>query len=239
MLRLTRLAPCASALFSPRADDADLELERLKTYFCELETHLADCAGAAETLVRRHGKLAGALRDFGAAMSALALGQPPQAALSLTQLGTCCVALGESSAGKAGSLTVALEAPMKDLVRSLAGVKGALASRAAAHATHQSLCADLESRRTKIARQRESGKGDPARIAGEEREAASLSLRVEQAKAEYDAVCLRMEGELLRADGTRAASLGAVARALGQAQREIAEEQASAFALMGVSGLDS
>ena len=49
---------------------------------------------------------------------------------------------------------------------------------------------------------------------------------------EYAELCERMAGELIRADAQRAAQLAAVTRALGVAQRELAEDQAAAFDLM-------
>ena len=251
--RLSDLYPgeqCTASSHSPRrrgcspaavvtgaAEERDVQYEVLRSYYSELEGYLQECTATSETLVRRQGKLSQSLHEFGCAVRDLgtAAGCEEPAGSTLANLATCCLALAAQGEARAQTLTQALEAPMRDLVRSMSGVKGALASRAGAHATHRQLVADLEAKRTRIAKTRESGRGDATRLDADEREAAATSLRVEQAAAEYEAVCCRMEGELQVADAQRAAALGAIGRALGAAQRDMARDQAQAFRLMGVN----
>ncbi len=83
-------------------------------------------------------------------------------------------------------------------------------------------------------RRSEGGKADVLALGAAEREAASAAALAATARREYDELCERMGSELLRADAQRAAQLGAAARALGAAQRELARDQAAAFALMRV-----
>jgi len=59
----TALKHAANSLLTvPRADDMDVEYERLRTYFTELEVHLSECTYHSEKLVRRQVKLAAALK---------------------------------------------------------------------------------------------------------------------------------------------------------------------------------
>ena len=234
--RLRQVTTAAGALITGHPNEQDAQYEVLRSYYSELEQFLQECTATSETLVRRQLKLASSLHEFGSAVRDLgtAAGCEEPAGSTLGNLATCCLALAAQGQVRAQLLTQALEAPMRDLVRSMSGVKGALASRAGAHGTHRQLVADLEAKRTRIAKTRESGRGDATRLDADEREAAATSLRVEQAAAEYEAVCRRMEGELQAADAQRAAALGAIGRALGAAQRDMARDQAQAFTLMGV-----
>ena len=227
-----------AALTGGRPAEADAEQQRLRAYFTDLEARLGEAAAASERLVRRQGKLGGALTDFGAGLAQLAAVQPPAAAASLASLGECCSSLGARQAGQSASLKAALEEPMKDLVRSLQGVTGALASRAGAHEEHAALSAELAARRAKIDKLKAGG-GDALRIGVEEREAASVALRCDQAREEFHVVCERMAGELLRANADRAAAIASVAKRLGEAQKALSEDTATAFRLMGIVGPDT
>ena len=224
----------AQLLLVPRAEDLDADYERLRAYFSELEVHLSECTYHSEKLVRRQVKLAAALKEFGSAMGDLGAGQSGAAAHTLAQLSTCCTALGESSGLKAAALSASLAEPMKDMQRGIAGVQAALLSRAEAHGTALALHSELETRRGRLLGARERG-SDPQRVLGEERELQLLHEKVTQAKREYRMVCDRLAGELRKADGARAAQLSTIARALGEAEREIAQDQASAYGLMGVA----
>lgn len=235
-LRQVTSATAALLTISGKPEEQDAQYETLRAYYADLEGFLMECASTSETLVRRQVKLSQSLNEFGAAMRELATasGCDEPAGSTLKNLATCCCSLGERAQAKSQQLTQQIEAPLRDLVRSMTGVKGALASRAAAHTTHKQLVADLDAKRARIARTRESGRGDAARLDAEEREAAALAVRVEQAATEYGAVCQRMEVELQAADAQRATTLGAIGRALGAAQREMARDQAQAFHLMGI-----
>ena len=200
------------------------------------------------------------MKDFGVAMGELGKSQSGEAASSLAALAQCCAALAASSGAKAAAMQASVDVPMRDLVRSLQGVRGALAARHAAHTTHLATLQELEGKRIKLAKFkcapqrprrcllarsradasaarcchpcRESGKADAARLAGEERDAAAAAAQADTARIEYAELCERMSGEMIRADAQRAAQLAAVTRALGVAQRELAEDQAAAFDLM-------
>jgi len=170
-------------------------------------------------------------------MGDLAAGQTGAAAHTLAQLSTCCTTLGESSGLKAASLSGSLSEPVKEMQRSIAGVQNALTARSEAHAVRLALASELELKRERLLRLRGAGgTGDVTRMAGEEREVQVVAQRAEQAKREYEAVCVRMASELKLADAQRAAQLSAIARALGDAEREMAADQARAYSLMGING---
>ncbi len=177
-------------------------------------------------------ELAGALKDFGVAMGELGKSQSGDAASSLAALAQCCASLAASSGAKAVAMQASVDVPMRDLVRSLQGVRGALSARHAAHTTHLATLQELEGKRLKLAKLREGGKADAARLAGEERDAAQAATQADTARHEYGELCERMAAELLRADAQRAQQLATVTRALGIAQRELAADQAAAFDLM-------
>jgi hypothetical protein len=118
----------------------------------------------------------------------------------------------------------------------MGGVHGALAARHSAHTTQLALLAEVEAKRARLAKLKESGKGDAARILGDEREVATATAVAATARREYEELCERMAAELLRADAARAAQLAALAKQLGAAQRDLARDQAAAFALMRVRG---
>ena len=226
-----------SLLTVPRAEEMDVEYERLRTYFTELEVHLSECTYHSEKLVRRQVKLAAALKEFGSAMGDLAAGQSGAAAHTLAQLSTCCTTLGESSGLKAATLSNSLSEPVKEMQRSISGVQNALTARSEAHAVRLALAAELDMKRERLLRLRGAGgSGDITRMAGEEREVQVVQQRAEQAKREYEMVCVRMGGELKKADAQRAANLSLIARALGEAEREMAADQAKAYSLMGLGG---
>ena len=165
-------------------------------------------------------------------MGELGKSQSGDAASSLAALAQCCASLAASSGAKAVAMQASVDVPMRDLVRSLQGVRGALAARHAAHTTHLATLQELEGKRLKLAKLREGGKADAARLAGEERDAAQAATQADTARHEYAELCERMAAELLRADAQRAQQLATVTRALGVAQRELAADQAAAFDLM-------
>jgi hypothetical protein len=99
-------------------------------------------------------ELAGALKDFGVAMGELGKSQSGEAASSLAALAQCCAALAASSGAKAAAMQASVDVPMRDLVRSLQGVRGALAARHAAHTTHLATLQELEGKRLRLAKLR-------------------------------------------------------------------------------------
>ena len=62
-------------------------------------------------------ELAGALKEFGVAMSELGKSQEGEAASALGALAACCASHATSSGAKAQALYTSLDVPMRDLVR--------------------------------------------------------------------------------------------------------------------------
>ena len=87
-------------------------------------------------------------------MGELGKSQTGEAASSLAALAQCCAALAASSGAKASAMQASVDVPMRDLVRSLQGVRGALAARHAAHTTHLATLQELEGKRLKLAKLR-------------------------------------------------------------------------------------
>ena len=87
-------------------------------------------------------------------MGELGKSQVGEAASSLAALAQCCAALAARSGAKAAAMQVSVDVPMRDLVRSLQGVRGALAARHAAHTTHLATLQELEGKRMKLAKLR-------------------------------------------------------------------------------------
>jgi len=229
---LKEFGRAAGALLAGRPDAADAEGEALASYSRDLEAHLTECQQTLEKLISRQVKLAAALHDFGLAMAELGKSQEGDAAVNLAALAQCCAKLAKSGGAKAAAQRAAVDAPMVDLVRSLSGVHAALQARAGSFATVSSLSAEAEAKAQKIGRMRVAGGVEAMRLAGEEREQTALAKTLETAKAEHAELCSRLAAELERSDAERAQQLQTLVRALGSAQRELARDQAAAFAIL-------
>ncbi|PSC72138.1 sorting nexin 1 [Micractinium conductrix] len=236
---LKELSHTASNLYHKRTDDEEEEAEYLKirVYVYELERHLGEAQRQAGRLVRHQAELGEAVKEFGAAMGTL--GRYEDAGLvgdSFGQLGERAQAVSALCGQTSESLATSFEAPLKEFVRTVAAVKKVMARRSAALAAYQQARADVDARRTRLAKLRGTPGIREERVAEAERDLSAAQQGAEAAKAAYEAIVQQMGPELDRFQRERAREMGYVLRDFAVVQARLSGDTARLWASL-VPGL--
>ncbi|GAQ82374.1 SORTING NEXIN [Klebsormidium nitens] len=208
----------------------DEEYESLKQYVLALEGHLAEARKQSERLVRRHKELATALGDFGEAVIHLGSCEGGRLGAAFTELGNRSDVLSTKSEKQAADLTLSFEQPLREYVRMVHSIKHVMADRAQALQSHQSLLAELEAKKQKLARVRSAQPAAPAtKLAEVEREIQEGERKADVAKEKYNLIVERMRGEMARFQEEKTRDLGQVMRDFAASQARLANDTADVW----------
>lgn len=211
----------------PRDDEESADYLKARSYFWELEGHLAEAHRQAERLVRHHGTLATALSDFSGAMAALGRTQDDNTEeAGFTELASQANAVADVCRRSSENLAKSFEAPMKEFMRSVRAAKKAMLERSDALAARNAARADVEARRARLTRLRSTPGMKEERVKEAERELDDSLRRSEAAARAYSAIVHRLDADLIRFQRERARDIGLVLKEFAVAEAAATAEMA-------------
>ncbi|KAK9907498.1 hypothetical protein WJX75_004827 [Coccomyxa subellipsoidea] len=210
-------------------EEEDPEYLKVREYMFQLEAHLAEAHRQAQRLIKQQGLLGHSLAEFGTSIISLGKFEQGRLADDFINLGEKAESLARSSQEQAGSLGASFEAPLKEYVRMVRSAKAVMADRSLALGALQQARADVDAKRTKLAKLRGTPGIKEEKRSEVERELNDAQHRVESAKDTYELIVRRMSQELARFQQERATEMAGVLRAFAVAQATLASDTAKAW----------
>ncbi|KAK9806881.1 hypothetical protein WJX72_006093 [[Myrmecia] bisecta] len=222
------LGHSTAALVTGKSADEEEEPDYLQVreYVFQLETQLAEAQRQAARLIKRQAELGLAMAEFGTSMVSLGKFEKGPLADSFMRLGEKAEALSHAGQEQANQLTTSFEAPLRESVRMVKSAKAVMADRSNALAALQQARADVDSKRTKLAKLRGTPGIKEEKVGEAERELNEASHKVEAAKEGYALIVRRMSEELARFQRERAQDMAALLRDFVLAQAQLATDTA-------------
>lgn len=213
-------------LMAGRNDDEEEDPEYLKVrdYVFQLEGHLSEAHRQAARLIKRQTELGQAVQEFGKAMEGLGKFEEGRLSDGFAALGNKSDCLSRFLLEEAAGLAVTFEAPLKEFVRTVKAAKATMADRSTALAALTQARADVDTRRTKLAKLRGTPGIKEEKVAEAERDLNEAQHRAEAAKQAYETIVQAMGGELSRFQRERAADMALVLRDFAVAQAQLASD---------------
>ncbi|EIE27299.1 Vps5-domain-containing protein [Coccomyxa subellipsoidea C-169] len=202
---------------------------QVREYMFQLEAHLTEAHRQAQRLIKQQGLLGASLAEFGTSVISLGKFEQGRLADDFINLGEKAESLARSSQEQAGSLGVTFEAPLKEYVRMVRSAKAVMADRSLALGALQQARADVDAKRTKLAKLRGTPGIKEEKRSEVERELNDAQHRVEAAKDTYELIVRRMSQELARFQTERATEMAGVLRSFAVAQASLASDTAKAW----------
>ncbi|BDA48046.1 Sorting nexin-2 [Coccomyxa sp. Obi] len=213
-------------------EEEDPEYLKVREYMFQLEAHLAEAHRQAQRLIKQQGMLGASLSEFGTSMVSLGKFEQGRLADNFINLGEKAESLARSSQDQAGQLGVSFEAPLREYVRMVKSAKAVMADRSLALGALQQARADVDAKRTKLAKLRGTPGIKEEKVSEVERELNEAQHRVEAAKDTYELIVRRMSQELARFQTERATEMAAVLRAFAIAQATLSSDTAKAWRML-------
>lgn len=213
-------------------EDESPEYLRVRAYLSELESHLTETHKQAERLVRRHGSLAAALAEFGAAMASLGRQQAEERAggggvpQSFARLAERAAAAATVCRRSQDELARSFEAPLKEAARWVRAAKKAMEARSEALAARGAARSDVDAKRTRLARLRGTPGMREERVMEAERDLQAAHAKAEATAQAYAAIVQRMDADLGRFQSERVEEFEYILRDFAEAERRTSEEVA-------------
>lgn len=213
------------------------EYLKIRTYFWELESHLAEAHRQAEKLIRQQTTLSTSLAEFGNSFSVLArlqqLGNEKGAmegtnstVQSLKDLERKASLVSKLYLESSQRLLQAFEAPMKEFMRSVRSAKKSMEERADALASRERARAEVDSQRARLTRIRNTPGIKEERVMEAERDLQVALTQADEASKTYLEIVHRMDSDLVRFQRERVQEMEFVLRNFASAEAAMAAEMA-------------
>ena len=213
------------------------EYLKIRAYFWELESHLAEAHKQAEKLIRQQTALSNSLADFGNSLSVLArlqqLGNedvPTEGTDSTVQalkdLETKASMVSKLYSESSHRLLRAFEAPMKEFMRSVRSAKKAMEERAEALAARERARAEVDAHRARLTRIRNTPGMKEERVMEAERDLQTALTQADAESKTYLEIVQRMDTDLVRFQRERVQEMELVLQKFAIAEASMAGEMA-------------
>jgi len=213
-------------------EEENPEYLRLRSYFFDLEGHMAEVHRQAARLVQRHGSLSVAFVEFGSSMATLGRAQEEsqQRCVSVTQsfenLAQKSTAASVICRRSQQELARTFEAPLKEAYRWVKSAKKTMQDRSDALSTRQAARAEVDARRARLSRLRSTPGIAQERVMEAERDLQNANAKAEVAATAYAGIVQRMNVDLERFQRERVVEMGRVLLEFAEAEGNAAAELA-------------
>ena len=207
-------------------DEEDPEYLRLRSYIYELENHLAEVHKQAGRLVRHQAEMGNAISDFGASMAALGRCEDDDVSEAFTRLSERANGVSSACNTTALEMSKSFEAPLKEFTRAVKAAKKVVADRSDALESYQRARADVDSKRSRLAKLRGTPGIQEIKVVEAERDLSEGQRRAEEARNTYESIVKRMGPELARFQKERAQEMTYVLRDFVLREGRLASESA-------------
>uniref|UniRef100_A0A7S0V9A4 PX domain-containing protein n=1 Tax=Polytomella parva TaxID=51329 RepID=A0A7S0V9A4_9CHLO len=207
----------------------DPEYLKIREYITGLESKLGEAHRQAKHLAQREQEMSAALADFGEAADALGRFDDGALRTTLSQLHTKLSQLADKSRHRSEQLTIRLEAPLKEMSRTLKAAKKAMDGRANSLSMFAMAKSDLESKKSRVSRLESIPGTKPEKIEEANREVMVADQRLQNAQFGFKQIKDVMKDELTRVQRERALELAQLLRDFAVDQANYAAEQADVW----------